>query len=372
MAAAAMTALRAMRPDGGTGRPRRRAVMTAGAVVAVVGAESFWLAPYATRAARQLTGAHPLWLALAVLAEVASMLGFARLQRLALGTGGLRVPFGSSVSTVFAGNAMSVTLPGGSLVSIGYRTHRMRSLGASAPLIGFTHIATGVLSTIALAVLAGVGRTLAGEGSQLVWVGVRVAVVCALTGAVLALLHHPALLRRPVDACLRLWRRFRPNVAGSTSADRLLDELAAMRPPAGFWMRGLAVALVNWAGDLGCLVCACHAVDATPALGTALLAYVAGMAAASAMPLLPAGLGALDAALVVTLHHGGVPLATATAADLLYRTISPGLIAVVGWLVLLGQRRRRRVVGQPVADSGQSARTASGTASTAEAPRTAN
>ncbi|MFD9001489.1 YbhN family protein [Streptomyces sp. NPDC059582] len=299
------------------------------------------IAPYARRAAGQLAQVRPVWLLLALAAEMASMMAFARLQRLALGSGGgLRVKLGSALATVFSANALGATLPGGSLVAITYRTRRMRSWGASVPQIGFTHAATGVLSTIALVVLAGAGQTLAGDGSQLVRVTVHVAAIGALTGAALALVHHAAVLRRPVGASLRVWGRLRHNDVGQTSADRLLEELAAIHPPARFWAQGFGFALFNWTADCLCLLAVCHAVGARPSLSTVLLAYVAGTTAASAMPFLPAGVGVLDAALVLTLHHGGVPSGAATAADLLYRTITPGLVAVAGWILLVQQRRR--------------------------------
>ncbi|MEU6346777.1 YbhN family protein [Streptomyces sp. NPDC046977] len=306
-----------------------------------MGTELVWVAPYARQAAGQLTHAHLRWLLPALAAEAVSMMAFARLQRFALGTGGLRVTIGSAAATVFAGNALSASLPGGTLISLTYRTRRMRAWGASAPQIGFVHAATGVLSTIALAVLAGVGHTLAGDGSQLLPVAVHVLATAALACAALALLHHPAVLRRPVGALLRLWHRLRRNVTEPRSAEGLLDELAAMDPPARFWARGLGLALGNWSADLVCLLAVCHAVGASPTLATVVLAYVAAMTAASAMPLLPAGLGTLDAALVLTLHHGGVATIPATAADLLYRLITPGLVSVAGWVLLFRQRSGR-------------------------------
>ncbi|MET8955194.1 lysylphosphatidylglycerol synthase transmembrane domain-containing protein [Streptomyces sp. NPDC004393] len=321
-------------------RLRRRTVLTACAMVSVAGTESVWVAPYARQAAGQLARAHLNWFLLALAAEMVSMMAFARLQRLALGASGLGVKLGSAAATVFAGNALGATVPGGSLISLTYRTRRMRSWGASAPQIGFVHAATGVLSTIALAILAGVGHTLAEDDSQLFSVAVQVVATCALAGAVLALVHHPATLRRPVSVLLRLWSRLRHGAADHPSAEGLLDELAAMHPSARFWARGLGLALGNWSADLACLLAVCHAVGASPTLGTVFLAYVAAMTAASAMPLLPAGLGTLDAALVLTLHHGGTPTSSATAADLLYRLITPGLVSAAGWVLLVHQRRR--------------------------------
>ncbi|MFI6495186.1 YbhN family protein [Streptomyces sp. NPDC050564] len=312
-----------------------------GAVVMLLSVELAFVAPYARRAADQLAHAQPAWFLLAVAAEMVSMAAFARLQRLALSTGGLRVKLRSAVSAVLAGNALSASLPGGSLVSIAYRTRRMRTWGASMPLIGFTHAVTGVLSAVALVMLAGIGRTLAGDSTQLVEAAIEVAAACAVIVAALALVQHTNVLGRPVNALLRVWQRLRRSKDRQTSADGLLEELAAMQPPVRFWVLGLGAALINWVGDLLCVLAVCHAVGSAPASDKVLLAYVAAMTAASALPLLPAGLGPLDAALVLTLHHGGMPMAAATAADLLYRTLNPGLTGVAGWSVLLVRRWSR-------------------------------
>jgi hypothetical protein len=325
----------------GHDRSRRRVALTMGALVTLLCVELAFVAPYARRAADQLSRARPAWFLLAVAAEMVSMAAFARLQRLALSTGGLRVRLRAAVAAVFAGNALSATLPGGSLVSITYRTRRMRSWGASVPLIGFTHAVTGVLGTVSLVMLAGIGGTLAVDSARITGAALQVAAACAVTVAALALVRHTHVLRRPVSALLRVWRRLRRGKGRQTSADRLLEELAAMRPPARFWVLGLGAALINWVGDLVCVLAVCHAVGSAPGSDKVLLAYVAAMTAASALPLLPAGLGPLDAALVLTLHHGGMPMAAATAADLLYRTLNPGLIGVAGWSVLLVRRRSR-------------------------------
>ncbi|MFG2955283.1 YbhN family protein [Streptomyces sp. NPDC048291] len=327
------------------GRGSARAALITGAVVLLLGVELALVAPYARRAAGRLSHAGPDWFLLAVAAEAVSMAAFARLQRLALGTGGLRVGLRAAASAVFAGNALSATLPGGSLVSVAYRTRRMRGWGAGVPLIGFTHAVTGLLGAVTLVLLAGVGALLAGDGAGLAGAAVQVAVAGAGTLAVLALVRHAGVLRRPVGALLRGWRRLRRGKGGQMTADGLLGELAAMRPPARFWALAAGAALANWAADLGCVLAVCHAVGAAPAPEKVLLAYVAAMSAVSALPLLPAGLGPLDAALVLALHRGGMPMAAATAADLLYRTLNPGLIGVAGWSVLLVRRRSRSGVG---------------------------
>ena len=71
------------------------------------------------------------------------------------------------------------------------------------------------------------------------------------------------------------------------------------------------------------------------------IAYCAGMAAAS-VPIVPGGLGVVDAALVLGLVAGGLSGALAVAAVVLYRLISFGFIIGLGWLVWLGLRYRYR------------------------------
>jgi putative heme transporter len=112
--------------------------------------------------------------------------------------------------------------------------------------------------------------------------------------------------------------------------------------PRRVWIIGFGFAIANWAADLVCLLAACLAAGVHPDLVTTVLAYTAGMAAASTVPLLPGGLGAVEAALILALRHGGAALHAATSAVIGYRLISFGLVAVVGWGVLLVQRRRSR------------------------------
>ena len=84
---------------------------------------------------------------------------------------------------------------------------------------------------------------------------------------------------------------------------------------------------------------------------TALLtAYVAGMAASS-LSLLPGGLGAVDAALVLGLVAGGSPAAVALSAVVLYRLISLVGVVVAGWVVHAVHQLRERP-SSPAAFSG--------------------
>jgi uncharacterized protein (TIRG00374 family) len=105
------------------------------------------------------------------------------------------------------------------------------------------------------------------------------------------------------------------------------------------WTAASGYALLPWLLGLACLAACAYAVGLTGVGMTALLtAYVAGMAT-SGLPLLPGGLGAVDAALVLGLVAAGSPATVALSAVVLDRMIS--LVGVVaGWVVHAVHRRR--------------------------------
>jgi uncharacterized membrane protein YbhN (UPF0104 family) len=110
---------------------------------------------------------------------------------------------------------------------------------------------------------------------------------------------------------------------------RRLDRLRAHAPEFAAILRGAAanprklVRIASWAIALdvlrvGWLWVALHAVGASPSVDVAVETY--GTVALLAMiSVLPAGLGAVDAGLVTTLHHAGMTTATAVAGVLLFR-----------------------------------------------------
>jgi uncharacterized protein (TIRG00374 family) len=318
-----------------------RRVIIGVAVALLLGVEGAWLAPYFGRGAHALTRTEPVWLLAAVVAEMVSMLSFAGLQRLIPRAGGVRVRLREAAATVLAGNALSVTLPGGSVLSLAYTSRRMRTWGASGSLTGFSLAASAALSTIGLTGLAAAAASAVGNSTRLGWGVVEIATVVMPIVILMGLLRRPGLIRALATTLVAGWARIRPAHADRARIllDSALTELAVIRPRTRVWASGLAFALLNWVADALCLLASGRAVGITVPPGTLLLAYAAGMAAASAVPLLPGGLGPLDAVLVLVLTHSGAPLATASAAVLIYRAISFALVAATGWVILAIQQR---------------------------------
>jgi len=339
----------------GRGHQRSRAVFSTLAVV-VIAVEIVLLAPHLGGAGVALSRLQLSWGLACVGVEIVSMFAFARLQRRMLRTGGVRVPLNRVVAVAFAANAMSVTLPAGSVLSYGFTFRRMRRWGASGPLAAWGLLASGALSTAALAGIGLFGASLAGgRRANVIVVVVEVAASVLAAVSLRRLCRRPALMIRigrsllhGVNAILR-----RPRSTGEGQVSEIVDELTLIKPGARDWLLGLGFAVTNWAADLACLMLACRSVGAHgPSLQVALIAYAAGMAASS-LTLLPGGLGLVDGALILALTRGGMPAATATAGVVIYRLVSLVMVAVLGWIAWLIIRRhdiRRRAAMAAAAD----------------------
>src|SRR5206468_3217090 len=72
------------------------------------------------------------WVFVALVAEAASMLAFARLQQILLRSGGSDIPFAPMAGITLAGNAMAMSLPGGSAFSLAWSYGRLRKRGATS------------------------------------------------------------------------------------------------------------------------------------------------------------------------------------------------------------------------------------------------
>ncbi len=334
-----------------TSRHRRWRWAAFGALFAVLAVEIILLGPYLVRAVGSLTDPDPGWLAAAIAAELVSMGAFARLQRRILSAGGQQVSVCRMQALTYAANAVSVSFPGGTALSSGYLFRRFRAWGATVAAAGFTLVASGVLSTVAFALLAITSAILAGSGavSSVLLIG---GVLMLAAGTLLARRRNRSevvvrVAGRALDRANRLLHRA-PDT-GLATLQRFAQDLTAITPRSRDWLVGLGFAGLNWIGDLACLLACCYAIGAHgTSLVLVMVAYVAGMST-SGISLLPGGFGVVDAAMIFALTRGGVPTVTATASVLLYRLVSFALIVALGWLVwttswLVDRRRARAAV----------------------------
>jgi uncharacterized protein (TIRG00374 family) len=316
--------------------PTRRLL---GAALTVPGVATVVLAaPAFARSTGRIGHVRVTWLLLAVLAEVISLASLARLQGRMLAACGHRVPVLRLGGLACVANAFSATLPGGSAFAAGYTLRRLRSWGVTASAAAFTVVASGAVSAVAFAAVIVAPSATSGRGLR-----PALPAAAVLTLLAIALLGRGRLcgrvIRRGVAALNRVRRR--PPTDGLHQVERFVADLRRVRPRSGDWLAGFAHAAVNWLADLACLVAGGHAVGVDrPDILLLASAYVLGMTATT-VSALPAGGGLAEAAMILTLRHGGMSAPDATACVLLYRLISVVLVAGVGW-TLYGAGRLRR------------------------------
>jgi uncharacterized protein (TIRG00374 family) len=324
---------------------RRRLVKLA-IVLAVLTTEIALVAPHLAGSGAALDHLRWGWVAAAVACEIASIATFSRLRRSLLRAGGLQVPQGRMGVLTLAANAIAVSVPAGTAVSAGYLYRQLRRLGASAPLVTWMLAAGAVVSGAAFTVITVAGTLLAGDTSIAAVAGTTGLSLLAILGLIAllsALTRHPRpLLHGLRSVCRRLpIRRGKSCPDNDEKAlDQVAAEITAITPRLRDWSAAFWFSLLNWLADLACFVLCCYAVGVTQlGIGAAVLAYVAGLATTS-ISLLPAGLGSLEAGMLVGLTHGGVAAPLAVAGIVIYRLVAYALVAAVGWVAWAALRRR--------------------------------
>jgi uncharacterized membrane protein YbhN (UPF0104 family) len=320
----------------------RRGSVVAAVVVTILGVELFFGWHAITGALSQLRTPEWGWVFGALLAEVASMGTFARMQRALLHSAGTKVPIRRHVALAYAAHSLSATLPGGPVFATTFNFQQMRRFGASPAVASWCIALSGALSTGALIIIGSVGGILARHSGS--WHTLAVYGIGALMLAVAVRLvaEHPQWLDRPARGLLGGVNRARrrPPDHGHDRLMSFVGQLRSVRVHPKAFALATALAVANWLFDGLCLWMCCIAVGANGLTATKLVvAYCAGMAAAS-VPIVPGGLGVVDAALILGLVASGLTSSTAVAAVVLYRLISFGFVIGLGWLVWLMFRYR--------------------------------
>jgi pimeloyl-ACP methyl ester carboxylesterase/uncharacterized membrane protein YbhN (UPF0104 family) len=323
-------------------RSRKRTLCTAAAMAVLAGAG---VAEWPTVAGSVAVLGHLrwAWVPAAIMLESASMAAFARTLRRLLTAGRARFRLLPMLATVYAANAVSVSVPlAGPELATAFTFRRITRQGADAPLAGWSLLAGGVASTAAGALVVAVGGLASGNvlaTATAVPCGVlAAAVLVAFAGAA----RRPRLrgaLERPASWVLRHGSRLvRRPVADPGQVIRVwAGRLGELRlSPAG-WMKVTGWALANWLADAGVLAVSILAVGAAVPWPDLLLAYGAGIAAQS-FSVTPGGLGVAEGTLSLALVAAGLHASQALAAVLLYRLVSFWLVTLAGWLILLWLR----------------------------------
>ncbi|MFI5935107.1 YbhN family protein [Actinoplanes sp. NPDC051494] len=320
----------------------RRGPVVATAVLTVLAIELFLGWRPLLDAIGQLRTPHWNWVTGAVVAEIASMGCYARMQRALLRGAGTKVQIRRHVALAYAAHSLSVTLPGGPLFSTAFSFQHLRRFGASSAVASWCLALSGVLSAGALVVIGAVFGLLTRNTNSLRTLLLYLGGALLVAVGVRLLARQPQLLIAPARSLLHGINRLRrrPIDTGHARLVSLLDQLRSVRIKPADFAYAVLLAVANWLFDALCLWMCCIALDAEGLRPQHLvIAYCAGMAAAS-VPIVPGGLGVVDGALILGLVAGGLSSSTAVAAVVLYRLISLGFVIGLGWLVWLVMRSR--------------------------------
>jgi putative heme transporter len=322
---------------------------TAGAAIIVVALMAVAAAAERSRLAGSLTvlaRLHWTWVPVGILLEAMSMAAFAAMFRRLLGAGRVRPARASVLATIFAANAMSVSVPlAGPGVAAAYLFRRFTRLGAGVLLAGWALLAGGVISAVTWALVVAVGGLASGHTVALAITVPFVAFAIIVTAMIAVAARRPRLraaLERYLAQALKhgarllRWPATDPKLTLRAWAERF----GALRVPPSSWALATVDSLVNWLADAAVLAVSILAVGAAVPWRDLLLVYAAGIGAQS-LSLTPGGLAITEGAISVALVASGLRVGQAVAAAVLYRLISFWLIAAVGWLILLVLRSRR-------------------------------
>lgn len=319
-------------PPPGSRHPVRSWTVRIAALATALGLAVFFrdALPDPAAMAALTTEADPGWLAVVVMAEILSMGAFARLQRRLLRTGGVRISLPRAFAVTYAGNALSTTLPAGPVVSVTYSFRQFRRGGASVQVATSVIMLGGIVTSTTYTVVALL--TLLGEPEFRLPAGA--ALLGAAAGGVL--LWWNAGFRRRLCGItghvLRAALRHRRAARLARSVQRARGGVRLTRRDLGVV---IAFAVLNWTFEAMALIAATRALGISLAPHQIMLAYFAAQAAGSLLPLLPGGLGAIEAGLVTTLVAFGASATPAGAAVAVYRLVSFWGVVAVGWLAWL-------------------------------------
>ncbi len=296
------------------------------------------------------------WVAAGIALEVSSVAAFAAMFREFLKAGRVRPRRSETLVTVYAANAMSVSVPlVGPSLAVAYLFRRFARFGAGTVVAGWTLLAGGVISTTTWGVLLVAGGLASGSTVALAITVPAVVLAAVVAAAIAAAARYPR-VRRALEhflagALTRGARLLRwPATDQKLALRAWASRFGARRLPTSNWALAFGYSLLNWVTDAAVLTVAIIAVGVHVPWHDLLLVYAAGIGA-QGLSLTPGGLAITEGAISLALVAAGMHVRQAVAAAVLYRLISFWFNAALGWLTLLALQARRpaaRMVPEPV------------------------
>ena len=312
----------------------RRVLLVLIAVTLIVEAVLIW--PKLKDAWASIGQLNWAWVLACIVAAMLSMDSFAQVQRTLFRSAGVKVSQFKSLSVVLAANSVSQTMPGGQVLAPAFTYRQTRKWGATPVVASWQVVMSGLLAGVGLAVLGFGGAMIAGAKTSPFSVLFSVLGFIAVATLLQYFATHPEYLQSTGIRVLEWINQFR-NKPLDHGVEKLLETLEQLRA-VQLNRRDTTVAFgwsfFNWVTDVACLMFACWAVDSYPSYSGLMVAYAASKAVGTAIPLLPGGIGVVDAMLVPALTSAGMPVEKAITAVLVYRMISYVFVAIVGWVII--------------------------------------
>ena len=286
------------------------------------------------RVASALSNADRAWLPLCLVGVLAAYAGYIVAYRdIARAEGGPALDLWTVTRVVVVG--FGATVVGSSAGGLAVDLWALHRAGASADeatcrvlaLNTLEWLVLGLLAMAAGTVVLASGDTGAERSMSIAWL--VVVPLCIVLGWWVARgargqrlsrrpEHNPPFERHPGRWPAWGWAQARRGFAAAIGGLVLLGKI--LRRPRRYPGAILGYPLY-WVGDILCLGAAVRAFDGHPGLAPLVLAYASGYVA-SAIPLPAGGAGGIEAALALTLHAVGVPLAVAVAGVLVFRAFT--------------------------------------------------
>jgi uncharacterized protein (TIRG00374 family) len=297
----------------------------------------------------------PLWLGLALVAEVGHFACTFSLQRIALRT----KAWFPVVTAQLAGNAISLIVPGGAAAgaAVQFRMLAASGMDATEAVGGLTAFSLlGIAGLLALPVLVLpivlFGSPVSSGLYILAIIGAVAFVVFTGFGALVAAANAPLeLLGKAIQAIRN--RLFRKKAPMAGLPDRLIEQRDLIRAVLGKqWWQATLLSAGRLGLDYLCLLGCVRAVGAHPRASLVLLAYaVAGVI--GMVPITPGGLGIVEASLSGLLVLAGLNAGEAVLATLAYRLASYWIPLLAGPVAYGLFKRRFKQPKPPGMPSGE-------------------
>jgi uncharacterized membrane protein YbhN (UPF0104 family) len=271
--------------------------------------------------------AQPGWIAVAVAAELVSLVCYAALVRVLLQLGAVTVPFRALFSLTVIGIAMINSVPGGQAISTIYWYEQLRRYAVQRSVAVFALLVSSLLGIVTLVLLAACGLAAASHGFA---AQARLPVLAVAAAILIA-----AVLGRRQFVPAALWA-----VRHLGGRDAQPEQPVA----ANHLVSLLVLGFLNWLFDAAALLAALAAMGQTIPVRGVVVAYTLGQLV-SAIPILPGGGGStIEATMSAGLIFAGGTGAAVIAAVLLYRIVSAWALVPLGlglWRTMPNAHRAR-------------------------------